>query len=77
MKAHYVIDYNGLRTSPTIDIPEGLNIEQALTYTYGQMMLEYWTLDTPPPHAIFIDDGSGYKRRAGDKAVAKYLTDKP
>ena len=59
MRAYYVVDYDGLRTSPTIDIPEGLNKEQAVTYTYGEMMLEYRTLDTP--HAIFINTGSGYK----------------
>ena len=30
MEAYYVIDYDGLHTSPTIDIPEGLNKEQAV-----------------------------------------------
>ena len=73
MRAYYVIDYDGLRTSPTIDIPEGLNKEQAVTYTYGEMMLEYWTLDTP--HAIYINTGSGYECHAGDEDVAKKVFD--
>ena len=67
MRAHYVIDYDGLHTSPTIDIPDGLNKEQAVVYVYGEMMLESWTLDTP--HAIYIDDGSDYEVFCGDDDV--------
>ena len=62
MRAHYVIDYDGLHTSPTIYIPEGLNKEEAATYVYGEM-----TLDTP--HAIYIDDGSDYEVFCGDDDV--------
>jgi len=59
MRAYYVIDYDGLHTSPTIYIPEGLNKEDAIIYVYGEMMLESWTLDTP--HAIYLTEGKGYQ----------------
>ena len=60
MRAYYVIDYDGLHTSPTIYIPEGLNkLEDAIIYVYGEMMLESWTLDTP--HAIYFTEGKGYQ----------------
>ena len=59
MEAYYVIDYDGLHKSPTIDIPDGLNKEQAVVYVYGEMMLESWTLDTP--HAIYLSEGEGYE----------------
>ena len=67
MEAYYVIDYDGLHKSPTIHIPEGLNKEQAATYVYGEMMLEYWTLDTP--HAIYLTEGEGYEFVEGDEDV--------
>ena len=67
MRAYYVIDYDGLHKSPTIHIPEGLNKEQAAAYVYGEMMLEYWTLDTP--HAIYLSEGEGYEFVEGDEDV--------
>jgi len=67
MRAYYVIDYDGLHKSPTIHIPEGLNKEQAAVYVYGEMMLEYWTVDTP--HAIYITEDKGYKFAHGDATV--------
>tara|TARA_R100001460_G_scaffold97483_1_gene140061 strand:- start:177 stop:455 length:279 start_codon:yes stop_codon:yes gene_type:complete len=67
MRAYYVIDYDGLHKSPTIHIPEGLNKEQAATYVYGEMMLEYWTLDTP--HAIYLSEDKGYEFAEGDDDV--------
>jgi len=73
MRAHYVIDYDGMHTSPTIDIPDGLNKEQAVCYVYGTMMLESWTLDTP--HAIYLNDGSGYQFAYGDGDVNEKVFD--
>ena len=73
MRAYYVIDYDGLHTSPTIDIPDGLNKEQAVIYVYGEMMLAYWTVDTP--HAIYLNDGSGYQFAEGDDDINKEVFD--
>ena len=73
MRAYYVIDYDGLHTSPTIDIPDGLNKEQAVVYVYGEMMLQSWTLDTP--HAIYLNDGSGHQFAAGDDGVNEEVFD--
>ena len=73
MRAYYVIDYDGLHTSPTIDIPDGLNKEQAVIYVYGEMMLESWTLDTP--HAIYLNDGSGYQFAEGEDDVNEKVFD--
>ena len=73
MRAYYVIDYDGLNTSPSIDIPDGLNKEQAVVYVYGEMMLESWTLDTP--HAIYLNNGTGYQFAEGDDDVNEKVFD--
>ena len=73
MRAYYVIDYDGLHKSLTIDIPDGLNKEQAVVYVYGEMMLESWTLDTP--HAIYLNDGTGYQFAEGEDDVNEKVFD--
>ena len=67
MEAYYVIDYDGLHTSPAISLPTGLTREDAVVFVYGEMMLESWTLDTP--HAIYLSDGEGYEFVEGDEDV--------
>jgi hypothetical protein len=67
MEAYYVIDYDGLHKSPTISLPVGLTREDAVVFVYGEMMLEYWTLDTP--HAIYLTEGEGYEFVEGDEDV--------
>ena len=67
MEAYYVIDYDGLHTSPTLSLPEGLTREDAVVFVYGEMMLESWTLDTP--HAIYLSEGEGYEFAEGDEDV--------
>ena len=67
MEAYYVIDYDGLHTSPTLSLPEGLTREDAVVFVYGEMMLESWTLDTP--HAIYLSEGEGYEFVEGSEDV--------
>ena len=74
MRAYYVIDYDGIHKSPTIHIPQGLTKDQAVTYIYGEMMLSYWTIDTP--HAVYITSGKGYEFSAGDNDVHETLYNK-
>ena len=75
MRAYYVIDYGGLHTSPTFDIPTGLRQQDAVTYVYGKMMLESWTLDTP--HAIYLTKiyKGNYQFAEGDDEVNEKVLD--
>jgi len=78
MKGYYAIDYDstapsldGIHKSPAIDIPTGLSEDEAVTYVYGEMMLQRWTLDTP--HAIYLTKiyKDNYQFVAGDEDVAE------
>jgi hypothetical protein len=46
-----------------------LTREDAVVFVYGEMMLEYWTLDTP--HAIYLTEGKGYEFAEGRRGCKR------
>ena len=65
MRAYYVINDNGeFYRSETIEIPEGIDGNDIITYVHGVMFESAWSPGTP--YAIYLNRGSGYEPIAGD-----------
>jgi hypothetical protein len=76
-RAYYVIESgthdSGYEKSDTLDIPAWVPDNEIVHWVYGVLFQNYWTFDTP--HAIYVNDGSGYRFEAGDEEINEIVFD--